>query len=54
MQLAEMKKFLDVTNLSEPEKVYDEDYTIDFDVDERPDLLASKIYGDPNLWWCLY
>ena len=46
------EKFLDVTNLPKiRESVYDEDYTIDIDVDERPDLLAFKIYGDSNLWW---
>lgn len=46
------EKFLDVTKLPKiRESVYDEDYTIDFDVDERPDLLAFKIYGDSNLWW---
>ena len=31
--------------------VYDEDYTIELDVEERPDLLAYKVYGDSNLWW---
>jgi len=46
------EKFLDVTTMPKIRpSVYDEDYTIELDVEERPDLLAYKVYGDSNLWW---
>tara|TARA_Y100001937_G_C7064554_1_gene305393 strand:+ start:355 stop:657 length:303 start_codon:yes stop_codon:yes gene_type:complete len=46
------EKFLDVAALPKLRaNVYDEDYVIDLDVEERPDLLAFKVYGDANLWW---
>jgi hypothetical protein len=46
------KKFLDLNTL--PKIVQsngDVVYTIEPDYDERPDILADKIYGSSELWW---
>ena len=46
------KKFLDLNTL--PKIVQsngDAVYTIEPDYDERPDILADKIYGSSELWW---
>lgn len=45
-------KFLDINTLpSIPTSPYDETYTIDESVNQRPDLLAYKLYGSTQLWW---
>ena len=45
-------KFLDINTLpSIPASPYDETYTIDSSIDQRPDLLAYKLYGSTQLWW---
>jgi len=28
--------------------------TITKELEKRPDLVASKAYGNPNLWWVIY
>ncbi len=46
------KKFLDLNTL--PKIVQsngDAVYTIEPDYDERPDVLADKLYGSSELWW---
>ena len=44
--------FLDMNDLpSLPGSVSDEVYTIEADYNERPDLLASKLYETSELWW---
>ena len=48
----EMGKFLDINNLPKmPKGLYDEDYVIGKYVDQRPDILAYKLYGATALWW---
>lgn len=45
-------RFTDVNNLpSVPMSPYDEEYVISTDTDERPDILAFKLYGSVDLWW---
>lgn len=47
-----MGNYLDVTNIrSIPYDPADVLYQIDNVYEFRPDLLASDIYGDVNLWW---
>ena len=44
--------FLDVNKLPQIyETVSDESYIIEPEYDQRPDLLAHRLYGDVNLWW---
>jgi len=44
--------FLDMNNLpSFRGSVSDEVYTIEEDYNERPDLLAHKLYETSELWW---
>ena len=44
--------FLDMNDLpSLPSSISDEVYTIEEDYNERPDLLASKLYETSELWW---
>ena len=44
--------FLDMNNLpSFRGSVSDEEYTIEEDYNERPDLLAHKLYETSELWW---
>lgn len=44
--------FLDVLSFREiPAKQTDTYYEIDAVYARRPDLLASDLYGDANLWW---
>ena len=44
--------FLDMNNLpSFSSSISDEVYTIEEDYNERPDLLASKLYETSELWW---
>jgi hypothetical protein len=46
------KGYLDViTFRSVPESVGDIVYTIPKEYENRPDLLAYKLYGDVDLWW---
>jgi|TARA_R110001606_G_scaffold397472_1_gene573980 hypothetical protein len=45
-------RFTDVNRLpSVPKNPYDEEYVIQTDADERPDILAYKLYGSVDLWW---
>ena len=45
-------RFLDVNKLPViTSSVNDETYVIGSGFDERPDLLAHKIYGTSRLWW---
>ena len=44
--------FLDVMPTRDiPKDPGDVQYTIDAPYDQRPDLLASDLYGTPSLWW---
>jgi hypothetical protein len=44
--------FLDILTYREiPAKSSDTYYQIDSVYSRRPDLLASDLYGDSNLWW---
>lgn len=44
--------YLDLWNPIEvPTSVYDEEYVIESNYNERPDLLAADRYGSPRLWW---
>jgi len=44
--------FLGMTTLPKiPRTVDDELYEIGHAYDERPDLLAHKLYGNSRLWW---
>ena len=44
--------FLDMNTLpSFSSSISDEVYTIEADYNERPDLLASKLYETSELWW---
>lgn len=44
--------FLDYNSLpSIPQYESDEQYTIDYAYDQRPDLLAHVLYGNARLWW---
>ena len=44
--------FLDVLTFRDiPAKSSDTYYEIDAVYSRRPDLLASDLYGDSNLWW---
>jgi len=46
------KRFLDINELPKIiPSVNDVVYTIEQDYDERPDLLAYKLYGSSELWW---
>jgi hypothetical protein len=45
-------QFLDIwAGKAIPAAVTDARYEIDPPYNLRPDLLASKLYGDSNLWW---
>lgn len=45
-------KFLDIATLPEiPKRADDVVFTINNTYQYRPDLLASDLYGDANLWW---
>lgn len=45
-------KFMGMNNLPKIYKnVRDEDYIIGHGYDERPDLLAYKLYGSVRYWW---
>ena len=44
--------YLDISNLPKiPKSIADKEYTIESKYDERPDLLAYKLYGSTRLWW---
>ena len=44
--------FLGVNNLPKvPASLQDERYSIGHAFEERPDLLAHKLYGNSRLWW---
>lgn len=44
--------FLGLNNLPQiGTSIYDETYIIGQEYDERPDLLASKLYNSSRLWW---
>lgn len=44
--------FLDINKLPVfPESVTDEEFVITAEFDQRPDLLAYKIYGSTRLFW---
>jgi hypothetical protein len=44
--------FLDINKLpSVPVTLNDEEYTIDPAFDQRPDLLANRLYNNSRLWW---
>jgi len=46
------KQFLDINTIPKiTPSVNDSVYTIEPDYDERPDLLAFKLYGSSELWW---
>ena len=45
-------KFLDVNTIPKvPASIYDEDFVITQEFDQRPDLLAYKLYESSRLWW---
>lgn len=44
--------FLDVNQLPRvPKSIYDEDFIITQEFDQRPDLLSYKLYETSRLWW---
>lgn len=44
--------YLDLWNpIDIPASISDKTYVIESMYNNRPDLLASKEYGSPNLWW---
>jgi hypothetical protein len=44
--------YLDLWNKPDiPVTEEDQRITIGADVERRPDLLASRLYGTPSLWW---
>tara|TARA_B100001564_G_scaffold30311_1_gene22303 strand:+ start:154 stop:456 length:303 start_codon:yes stop_codon:yes gene_type:complete len=44
--------FLDVNRLPRvPRSLYDEDFIITQEFDQRPDLLSYKLYETSRLWW---
>jgi hypothetical protein len=44
--------FLDINQLPVfPETISDEEFVVTAEFDERPDLLAYKLYGSPRLFW---
>lgn len=44
--------FLDVNKLPRvPKSIYDEDFVITQEFDQRPDLLSYKLYETSRLWW---
>ena len=44
--------FLDVKQLPRvPKSIYDEDFIITQEFDQRPDLLSYKLYETSRLWW---
>lgn len=46
------KRFLDLNTLPKiSQSSSDVVYTIEPDYDERPDVLAHKLYGSSELWW---
>lgn len=46
------KLYLDVNMLAKiPKSRNDSEYVIESRYDNRPDLLAHKLYGSTNLWW---
>ena len=46
------KRFLDLNDIPKiTPRVSDVLYIIESDYDERPDLLAHKVYGSSELWW---
>lgn len=46
--------FLDVNRLPRvPERLDDEEYTIEPMFENRPDLLANEVYGNPRVWWLI-
>lgn len=46
------KTFLDINNLPRvPKSIYDEDYIITQEFNQRPDLLSYKLYETSRLWW---
>ncbi len=47
-----MGEFLDINILPRmPQGIYDEDFTITAEFNNRPDILALKLYGSTALWW---
>jgi hypothetical protein len=45
-------EYLDVNNLPRmPKGIYDEDFVISAEFNNRPDILALKLYGSTSLWW---
>jgi len=50
-----LKQFMGINNLpSIRPSAADEEYLIDTAYDQRPDLLAHNIYGEPRLWWVFF
>lgn len=46
--------FLDVNRLPRvPQRLDDEEYTIEPMFENRPDLLANEVYGNPRVWWVI-
>lgn len=44
--------FLDINKLpTVPRSIYDEDFVITAEFDQRPDLLSYKLYDTSRLWW---
>lgn len=44
--------YLDLWNpITIPTSVNDEEYVIESQYDQRPELLAGMRYGSPRLWW---
>jgi len=44
--------FLDVNNLPRvPQSIYDEEFIITEEFNQRPDLLSFKLYNTSRLWW---
>jgi hypothetical protein len=44
--------YLDINSLPKiPKSLDDDTYTIESRYENRPDLLAYKLYGTANLWW---
>ena len=44
--------YLDINSLPKlPKSINDDLYTIESRYENRPDLLAHKLYGTANLWW---